>query len=109
MERVTFVVTLLALSIAASSVHAQGLGNPQAGLALAQQLCSQCHAIRSNELRSPNARSPTFFELATTPGMTAIALTVALTTPHAGMPMFMLTAEQRENIIAYILSLKGRN
>ena len=38
--------------------------------------------------------------------MTVTALTVALTTPHAGMPMFMLTAEQRGNIIAYILSLK---
>jgi mono/diheme cytochrome c family protein len=33
-------------------------------------------------------------------------LTVALTTPHAGMPMFVLTADERANIIAYILSLK---
>jgi mono/diheme cytochrome c family protein len=31
---------------------------------------------------------------------------VALTTPHAGMPMFQLTAEQREDVIAYILSLR---
>jgi hypothetical protein len=31
---------------------------------------------------------------------------VALTTPHAGMPMFVLTATQREDIIAYILSLR---
>jgi hypothetical protein len=38
--------------------------------------------------------------------MTTIALMVALTTPHAGMPMFILTANQRESIIAYILSLK---
>jgi mono/diheme cytochrome c family protein len=44
--------------------------------------------------------------LATTPGMTSVALMVALTTPHAGMPMFMLTADQREDIIAYILSLR---
>jgi len=39
--------------------------------------------------------------------MTAAALTVALTTPHVGMPMFRLTSEQREDIIAYILSLRG--
>ena len=26
--------------------------------------------------------------------------------PHAGMPMFVLTSEQRQDIIAYILSLK---
>ena len=38
--------------------------------------------------------------------MTTAALTVALTIPHAGMPMFVLTSEQRQDIIAYILSLK---
>jgi mono/diheme cytochrome c family protein len=108
MVRVTFVVTL-ALSITVSSVHGQGLGNTQAGLAVAQQFCSTCHAIRLGEGRSPNTRSPTFSELATTPGMTSVALTVALTTPHAGMPMFVLTADQREDIIAYILSLKKEN
>jgi hypothetical protein len=62
--------------------------------------------LGGGEARSPNSRSPTFVELANTPGMTAMALTVALTTPHAGMPMFVPTADERENIIAYILSLK---
>jgi hypothetical protein len=38
--------------------------------------------------------------------MTPAALTVALTTPHAGMPMFMLSQDQRQDIIAYILGLK---
>ena len=37
--------------------------------------------------------------------MTNAALLVALTTPHAGMPMFTFTKEQRDDIIAYILSL----
>jgi hypothetical protein len=63
-------------------------------------------AIRRGQVLSPNTRSPTFSELATTPGMTVGALMVALTTPHAGMPMFVLTATQREDIIAYILSLR---
>src|SRR6516165_3182627 len=92
---------LLVLLVGAS--HAQ-VGNRENGLA--QQVCSECHAIRAGQARSPNSRSPTFSEVAATPGMTSIALTVALTTPHAGMPMFMLTAEQREDIIAYILSLR---
>jgi mono/diheme cytochrome c family protein len=78
----------------------------QRGLGLARQVCSECHAIQAQQLQSPKARAPTFPALATTPGMTATALTVALTTPHAGMPMFRLTADQRESIIAYILSLK---
>ena len=44
--------------------------------------------------------------LATAPGITTAGLSVALTTPHAGMPMFRFTAEQREDVIAYILSLR---
>lgn len=70
------------------------------------QVCSECHAVEKGQARSPNSRSPTFVELANTPGMTVMALTVMLTTPHAGMPMFVLTADQRANIIAYILGLK---
>jgi mono/diheme cytochrome c family protein len=107
MERVICLVTVLALSVAASHVHAQG--NPQVGLALAQQVCSECHTIQKGQVRSPNLRAPTFVELATTPGMTTTALLVALTTPHAGMPMFIFTTEQKENVIAYILSLKEGN
>ena len=54
----------------------------------------------------PNGKSPAFVEIANTPGITATALLVALTTPHAGMPMFVLTPAQRAGVIAYILSLK---
>jgi hypothetical protein len=39
--------------------------------------------------------------------MTGTALFVALTTPHAAMPMFLLSPAQRDSIIAYILSLKA--
>ena len=109
MERLACLMTVLALSIAASHVHAQGIGKPQEGLALAKQVCSECHSVLRGQVRSPNSMSPTFVELATAPGMTTTALLVALTTPHAGMPMFILTTEQRENIIAYILSLKAEN
>ena len=81
-------------------------GDPRAGRALAQDVCAECHATQPQQPRSPNPRAPTFLELATTPGMTRSALTVALTTPHAGMPMFRLTPEQRADIMAYVLSLK---
>jgi mono/diheme cytochrome c family protein len=104
MERVIYLVTVLALSIAASPIHAQG--SQQGGLAHARQVCSECHAIQKGQVPSPNSSSPTFVELANTPGMTAVALLVTFTTPHAGMPMFILTTEQREDVIAYILSLK---
>ncbi len=92
--------------LAGQPLGAQERGNPERGLAVAREVCSACHAIQAQQLQSPNARAPTFLAIATTPGMTATALTVALTTPHVGMPMFRLTAEQRDGIIAYILGLK---
>jgi mono/diheme cytochrome c family protein len=96
---------LLALSVAASDVRAQAIGDPKQGLALAQQTCSPCHATVPEQDSSPSAQAPRFVDLADASGMTSAALLVALTTPHAGMPMFTFTEEQRGDIIAYILSL----
>jgi mono/diheme cytochrome c family protein len=98
------VVVVLLLSGSAGTGLAQDLQN---GAKWATDVCGQCHAVRSGQARSPNGRAPTFVELANTPGMTAAALTVALTTPHAGMPMFVLTPEQRQDIIAHVLCLKS--
>ena len=106
MKLVICLVTFLTLSIAVSHVHAQAVGDSQKGLAVAQQVCAQCHAVGRGENRSQNSRAPTFTELAATPGMTNTALSVALTTPHAGMPMFTFTNDERQDVIAYILSLR---
>ena len=101
MKRFGFVLMLLAGS--AATAQAQ---DPQGGAQWANNVCAECHATRAGQAQSPNGRAPTFVELANAPGMTSAALTVALTSPHAGMPMFVLTSEQRQDIIAYILSLK---
>ncbi len=99
-------VVVLFAALAGQPLRAEEGGTVPGGLALARQVCSECHAVQPQQLQSPNTRAPTFLALATTPGMTSTALTVALTTPHAGMPMFRLNADQRESIIDYILSLK---
>lgn len=105
----TKLLSLLAIAVtlaaAVSNANAQAVGDPKEGLAVAQQVCAECHATVAGQDRSPNAQAPTFVKLAATPGMTRTALLVALTTPHAGMPMFILTSKQRDDIIAYILSL----
>jgi mono/diheme cytochrome c family protein len=107
MKSLMYFVTFLMVSFAVSPVAAQAGGDPQEGLAVAQQVCSGCHVIRrGQDDPSLNSRAPTFPELATAPGMTVAALTVALTTPHAGMPMFMFTVDQRQDVIAYILGLR---
>jgi len=95
-----------ALAAAVELCRAQVVRDPNYGLSLAQQVCSRCHATIAGTIHSPNPRAPTFPDLAATPGMTRTALLVTLTTPHAGMPMFTFTGEQRDDIIAYILSLR---
>lgn len=107
MERVAFSAIVLILS--AATAHPQAIGNPRRGAELAASVCAECHAVRDRQLLSPNLRAPTFFEVANRPGMTAAALTVTLTTPHAGMPMFMFTPDQRQDVIGYILGLKVDN
>jgi mono/diheme cytochrome c family protein len=94
------------LCASVSVADAQTVGDAGEGLALAQQACAACHATVPEQARSPNARAPRFADLAAAPGMTNAALMVALTTPHAGMPMFTLTRDQRDDVIAYILSLR---
>lgn len=94
------------LAVVVSASQAQTVGDPVPGLSLARQVCSECHDVLSPATKSPNPKAPAFVDLATMPGMTATALTIALTTPHAGMPMFRLTEAQRADLIAYILGLK---
>jgi mono/diheme cytochrome c family protein len=94
------------LAMSACYGRAQEIGRPGQGLAVAERLCAQCHAIEKAQARSPNDAAPPFALIAAVPGMTSIALTVALTTSHRTMPNIMLKADERADIIAYILSLK---
>jgi mono/diheme cytochrome c family protein len=109
MLMVRVVGSVILVTFLAATSEALEIGDAEKGVSLVRDTCSQCHAIRKGQLLSPNLRAPTFAELAATPGMTSAALTVTLTTPHAGMPMFVLNPEQRQDIIAYILSLKSDN
>ena len=84
----------------------QDIGQPTRGLASAERLCAECHAVRKEQERSPNPAAPRFEALATTPGMTSIALSAALNTPHRTMPNIMLEPEERADVVAYILSLR---
>ena len=85
---------------------AQEIGQPSRGLASARQLCAECHAVNKEQAWSPNDNAPPFQAIASVPGMTAIALSAALNTPHRTMPNIVLAADEQADIIAYILSLK---
>ena len=75
---------------------------------MAQQQCATCHAIGRGSAASPNAKAPAFRTIATVPGMTALALGVALRTPHREMPNIILEDRQRDDVVAYISEFCAR-
>ncbi len=95
------------LALGSLTSHADGIGNPARGLEYAQANCAGCHAILVDETESPNPDSPAFSAMAATSGVTRTALSVFLQTPHPTMPNLIVTGEDADNVIAYILSLKG--
>jgi mono/diheme cytochrome c family protein len=101
MELVKVAAVCLCL-MGASPAGAQPTGDARQGLIYAQQNCSDCHAI----IGGRRAGIATFKEIANTPGMTRTALIVWFQTPHPNMPNLILAPSDRDDIIAYILSLR---
>jgi mono/diheme cytochrome c family protein len=90
----------------AGRVQAQDVSELLKGAVISQQICAECHAVQKGQRQSPNAQAPKFETVATTPGMTAIALTAVLRTSHRSMPNIILADDELRNVVAYILSLK---
>ena len=90
-----------------SPATADEIGNPQRGLEYAQANCAECHSVLPEDYVSPVLEAPSFQAVAETKGVTRLALTAFLQTPHADMPNLVVTGEDADNVIAYILSLKG--
>ncbi len=100
-------LTLFAFASPATAL-AQQIGNVQDGLAYARAHCAECHGVETTkEDFSPNLSAPDFSEVANTPGMTERALAVWLQTSHPTMPNFIIPEGAKDNLIAYIMSLKG--
>jgi cytochrome c len=92
-----------ALIFLMSAVFASGqqVGDPAAGRRLAEASCLQCHG-------SPIApqKAHAFTAIAAMPSTTAKSLGVFLRTSHPTMPNLILSASERDDVIAYILSLR---
>ena len=84
------------------------VGDAGQGLAYAEKICSACHNVLGTGASSPNKDAPPFKQIASTPGMTITALTVWSRTSHPTMPNFVIPANDMDNLIAYIMSLRDR-
>ncbi len=101
-------LSFVAIGIAAAvqCAEARDLDPRHRGRILARQFCGECHAVQAPILSPGNFPAPSFVAIAATPGMTAIAMNSFLNTSHRTMPNIVLTADQRKEIVDYILSLR---
>lgn len=105
--RIRIILAALAACSALGSAHAEQLGNAEDGLAYARAHCGECHGVEARrEDFSPNIDAPDFAVVANTPGMTERAIAVWLQTPHPTMPNFMIPEDVRDDLVAYIMTLK---
>ncbi len=104
---------LLAASwLATAPVHgaaAQTAGDTANGAALARTWCANCHVVGTGGGQTPPSGDavPSFRAIAAMPSTTALSLRVFLQTPHGRMPDFSLSRNETDDVIAYILSLRG--
>lgn len=80
--------------------------SPARGLAYARNACAACHAVDSGQTNSPNREAPPFEVIANMPGMTPTALNAWLHSPHLSMPNMMVAPNDRDDVAAYLNSLK---
>lgn len=99
-----FVLAAAATLGLASSVGAQE-ADIAAGKAYAENICAACHAVLAGETDSPVFEATPFQQVADTPGMTELALSVWLQSSHPTMPNIVLSQDEMRNVIAYISSL----
>ena len=104
--RTSYLAVLINIMVFPLVANSQEAGDPREGLQFARANCTACHAVNSSDEKSPNPNAPAFASVAKTPGMTGRALAVWLQSSHPTMPDFIIAAKDRDNVIAYIMSLQ---
>ncbi len=79
---------------------------PEEGGALAQRWCMACHVIEREPRTATADGVPSFPAIAARASTTAESLNGFLSTTHTRMPDFSLSRNERNALIAYILSLR---
>lgn len=82
-------------------------GDPVAGRIFSERECSDCHDVSREGGDYPLNAGPSFLDVALQPSTTALSLRVFLRSTHREMPDLILTPREQDDVIAYILSLRG--
>jgi len=100
--KATIVVTAAALCLGGQALAD---GYVAAGKTVALQWCAGCHVVNGG--KSGQDGPPPFRSIANRPNVTTSALRAFLFQPHGRMPDLQISRRDQEDVIAYILSLKG--
>jgi mono/diheme cytochrome c family protein len=102
-----------AFACGASAQESAYSGSAGAGRELALHNCDACHIVAPNQDLRPlvSGYAPSFIDIANRPTTSEESLRVFLSHPHAyaNMPYPDLAARDLTNVVAYILSLRGRH
>jgi mono/diheme cytochrome c family protein len=101
-------VLALALVGLAGPASAQDRTDVSRGHALAQAWCADCHSIEPDGAAGAYEMPPSFGSFANNPEITETALKAYLQSTHPVMPQVKLTADEIDEVVAYILSLKSK-
>jgi mono/diheme cytochrome c family protein len=97
------------LAVLQAQAHAADpLADRDRGRAVARTWCVHCHAVERGETQQRADGLPSFTFLANDRRYTPERLRAFLTRPHGRMPDLNLSREDRDDLIAYILSLSER-
>jgi cytochrome c len=88
-----------------ASGESQSSDSVSAGHRLAGAWCKECHAIDAITAGAASA-APAFTAIANQPSTTELALKVFLRSSHQNMPNIVITPDQADDLVSYILSLK---
>ncbi|MBY0509204.1 MAG: cytochrome c [Rhodospirillaceae bacterium] len=75
---------------------------------IATEFCAQCHIVTDPQTPPPTLGVPSFFDIANDSTTTALSLKAFFGTPHERMPDYIMHPSDIDDIIAYILNLRGR-
>ena len=99
----------LVLTSLAPAAWAQGDSTVvTAGRDLGLKWCSECHLVARDQPNAPSDAAPSWYAIADNPSTTEAGLQAFFATPHKQMPNIMLSRQETDEIIAYILSLKSK-
>ena len=117
MYRVIGPAILLALLSAACTSETKPAPSPAAsaesaakGLTIAEKWCAECHRVKPEQrtVARPDMRAPAFADIAARPEVDQGYLARFMEVQHLPMTTFRLYSDEKADVVAYVMSLKGQ-